>query len=208
MGQAGRGLGHDDQLEGTPAHQLDDVQQAGQVAAALAERGPQTDHGRNAVIAADYASQAEHHVADERPDQDGEDRFPEAQPGYEGRTSQQHQETYAEIRPEDKVVQEAEHAIPIRDWLDADRRRGQVAAGDPQGLSFRCHRSSCPDSPPGDPILSRTPRSRAGQPQRRGPRGSVRRARRGGRRPRDRSPSGDPHCRAQPPRPADDPAAP
>ena len=83
LGQPARSLSHDHQFERSPAHELDDVDQTRQVAAASAEARSETDHRRDAVVAADDSGKTQHDVADERADQDGGDRLPETQTRHE-----------------------------------------------------------------------------------------------------------------------------
>ena len=89
------------------------------------------------MVTSDDPGQPEQEDPRERPEHDRRHGTPEAEPGNEQRAGEEHQETDPEVCPEHEVVQEAEHAMALRDRLDPElgscqvtmRGRGDVGLG-------------------------------------------------------------------------------
>jgi hypothetical protein len=123
VGEGARGGGDDDQLEDRPAEALADVEHRREVRAAASERRAQEHHRGHARVGADHPRQAEHDVADHAADDDRDDGLRERQRRHEQRAEDDHEQRDAQAAPEEREVDEAEHAQALRDRLDPPVRR-------------------------------------------------------------------------------------
>ena len=94
------------------------------------------------VVTSDDPGQPEQQDAGERPEHDRRDRAPEPEPGNEQRAGEEDQEADAEVRPEHEVVEEAEHAMELRDRLDPELGRCQVPMRRRGDVGLRRHQNA------------------------------------------------------------------
>ena len=80
------------------------------------------------MVAPDDPGEPEQEVPGERAQHDRGHRRPEPHPGHEERSSEEHEQPDTEVGPQDEVVEEAEHAMAIGDWLDPELGRSQIVA--------------------------------------------------------------------------------
>ena len=120
-----RGGRDHDQLEDRPAEALRDVEHRRDVRAALPERSPLEHHRRHAPVRADQRSQREHRVPDQPADERRRERVLQRQ--VEVGRQHEHEQRDAEVDPEQRRVDEAEHAKPLRHGLDSPGWRFHTA---------------------------------------------------------------------------------
>src|SRR6266511_1395613 len=106
----------DDQLEDRPAEALKDVENSGDVGAALSEGGALEHHRRHASVRADQRRKREHPVPDHAADERRRKRVLEREVEIGG--EDEHEQGNAEVRPEQGRVQQPEDAEPFRHRLD------------------------------------------------------------------------------------------
>ena len=114
--QPGRRRDHD-QLEHRPAQALQHVEHGREVGAALPERRTLEDHRRHPPVGPDERGRGEHRVADQPADERRRQRV--LQREVEVRRQNEHEQRDAEVRPEQRRVEQAEHAETIRYRLDS-----------------------------------------------------------------------------------------
>jgi hypothetical protein len=124
--QTGRGGDHD-QLEDRPAQALQDVQAGREIRATAAERGSLQHHRRDARVGADQRRDREHAVSDQTADERCRERG--AQRQVEVRRQDEHQQRDAEVRPQQRSVDQPEHVQALGDRLDSPTGRVPQSRG-------------------------------------------------------------------------------
>ena len=123
--RGGRGR-DDDQLEGRPAEVLRDVEHRRRVRASPAERRPQQHHAGHTSVGADHPGEAEQRAARDRAHHDRHDRLLEREHRHEPGADDDHEQAHREVAPEERQVDEPEHAQALGHGRDPPGRRALV----------------------------------------------------------------------------------
>ncbi|MCY1295397.1 hypothetical protein D9M70_447360 [compost metagenome] len=123
-GQQAGGVAHDDDLEGAPADQLQQVEQRRQRRAARAQAELERGHRGQPGVAADHRHRAEQQHADQGAGEDRQQRPAHAQPRRQQRAELQDHQADAEGKPQREQVARAEHAA-----VEGDGEIGGIQAG-------------------------------------------------------------------------------
>jgi hypothetical protein len=108
---------------GRPAEVLGHVQDGRRVRAAPAERRAQQHHPGHARVRSDRAGQSEQDVPGDRADRDREHRLRQREHRHEPGGRDDHEQADRRVSPEQRQVEEAEHAQALRHGRDPPTRR-------------------------------------------------------------------------------------